>query len=201
MSLPFLPKALTWALILANALFIALLMIHKPKEATAKSQSSRAVLIGVILQTLSYPAAWLGRRPAINPFRGKGGAWEGGWVEILIALLSILVAYASVLFFVSVKKYLGKHWALGARVVEGHELVTDGPYGRVRHPLYLAMFGLLAGAIVGVSSLVGAIVALAAFIPGTVLRARAEDKLLAATFGAKFEEYRSRVPAFIPKPR
>jgi len=201
MNMPFLPKALMGALILANALFIALLMVHKPREATSKSRGSRAVMVGVILQTLSYPAAWLARRPGINPFRGKGGAWEGAWIEILVALLSVLAAYASVLFFASVKKHLGKHWALGARVVEGHELVTDGPYARVRHPLYLAMLGLLAGAMIGVSSLAGAIAALAAFTAGTALRVRAEDRLLAETFGAKFEEYRKRVPAFIPKPR
>lgn len=201
MNRPFLPKALMWALLLANALFIALLVIRKPKETTSKSRGSGTVLVGVILQTLSYPAAWLARRPGLNPFLGKGGGREGAWIEILVAILSVLAAYASVLLLASVKKHLGKHWALGARVVEGHELVTDGPYARVRHPLYLAMFGLLAGAVIGVSSIAGAIAALAAFAAGTALRVRAEDRLLAETFGAKFEDYRKRVPAFIPKRR
>jgi protein-S-isoprenylcysteine O-methyltransferase Ste14 len=38
---------------------------------------------------------------------------------------------------------LGKQWSIAARVVEGHELITDGPYRIVRHPIYAGMLGLL----------------------------------------------------------
>ena len=38
-----------------------------------------------------------------------------------------------------------------------------------------------------------------AYAAGTIIRTRAEDALMAATFGAVFEEYRRRVPALIPR--
>jgi len=183
-----LSRIFSWALILANAAFIALVILRKPRAAAARSRSGRLVLAGVVLQTFSYPAAWIFRRDAFDPFL------------IPIACVSLVAAWGSVFFFARVKKHLGRQWALGARVVEGHELITDGPYRRVRHPIYLAMFGLLAGNVLAVGSPAGAAVALAMFAVGTPLRIRTEDALLAETFGAKFEDYRRRVPAFIPRP-
>ena len=37
-----------------------------------------------------------------------------------------------------------------------------------------------------------------AFIVGTEIRVRAEDRLLEQRFGLEFRNYRSRVPAYIP---
>jgi protein-S-isoprenylcysteine O-methyltransferase Ste14 len=36
------------------------------------------------------------------------------------------------------------------------------------------------------------------FVIGTEIRVRIEDHLLASSFGDRFEEYRQRVPAYIP---
>jgi protein-S-isoprenylcysteine O-methyltransferase Ste14 len=183
-----LDRILGWALVLANVIFVVLVARRKPRATMSRSRSGRTVLTGVVLQTLSYPAAWIFRRRADVP-------------SLAVALISLLAAWGSVLAFARLKKRLGRLWALGARVVEGHELITDGPFRRVRHPIYLSMLGLLAADILGVSSPAGAALALAAFAAGTALRTRAEDALLAETFGAEFEEYRRRVPAFIPRLR
>jgi protein-S-isoprenylcysteine O-methyltransferase Ste14 len=43
--------------------------------------------------------------------------------------------------------------------------------------------------------LLGAIVI---FLIGTFVRIRSEEKLLRATFGAQFDDYARRVPAFLP---
>jgi protein-S-isoprenylcysteine O-methyltransferase Ste14 len=42
------------------------------------------------------------------------------------------------------------------------------------------------------------LVAIAVFLIGTEIRVRIEDRLLASQFGDRFEEYRRRVPAYIP---
>ena len=41
-------------------------------------------------------------------------------------------------------------------------------------------------------------VAAVLFAAGTAVRVRAEERLLAATFGERFDEYRARVPAVVP---
>lgn len=95
-------------------------------------------------------------------------------------------------------RVLGKQWSLGARVVEGHELVTSGAYGLVRHPIYTGMLGMLLGSALAVSSwwalLAGALV----FLIGTGLRVRAEERLLIAEFGEAYRDYARTVPALVP---
>jgi protein-S-isoprenylcysteine O-methyltransferase Ste14 len=157
-------------------------------------KSSRAVRIGVVAQSLSFSLAWTFRRPRVNPFGG-----EALWPDVLIAAFSLSLAAGAIALALVSKKHLGKHWAMAARVMEGHRLVTDGPFGRVRHPLYLAMGLLLLAPVAGLSSWLGAATALPLFAYGTFVRARAEENVLGQAFGPEYEEYRRRVPAFIPR--
>lgn len=157
-------------------------------------KSSRAVRVGVIAQSLSYSLAWMLRRPRINPF---GGGTR--WPVLLISALALALAAGAIALAVASKKHLGMHWAMAARVIEDHQLVKDGPFGRVRHPLYLAMGLLLLSPVVGLSSWLGAATALPLFAYGTYLRARAEEDVLAKAFGPEYEEYRRRVPAILPR--
>jgi len=85
-----------------------------------------------------------------------------------------------------------------ARTIEGHELITQGPYRLVRNPIYLAMFGMMAAFGLSLTIWPGLLAAIAIFLIGTMIRIRSEEKLLRATFGAQFEEYARRVPAFLP---
>ncbi|MCE7858128.1 MAG: hypothetical protein DYG97_16660, partial [Ignavibacteria bacterium CHB3] len=54
-----------------------------------------------------------------------------------------ILAIASVWLGLSAVKTLGKQWNIKAQIIEGHELITTGPYKIVRHPIYSALFGLL----------------------------------------------------------
>jgi protein-S-isoprenylcysteine O-methyltransferase Ste14 len=157
-------------------------------------KSSRAVRVGVLAQALSFALAWMLRRERINPFRV-----EALWSDLLIAALSLGLGVGAIALAVASKRRLGRHWAMAARVLDGHRLVKDGPFGRVRHPLYLAMGLLLLAPVAGLSSWLGAATSLPLFAYGTYLRARAEEKVLGTAFGPEYEEYRRRVPAFIPR--
>lgn len=188
---------LLFAALLASFAVFVLIVFKRPTGAVAgREKSRRPVRLGVILQSVSYMFAWTLRRPRVNPFGG-----DSIGPDILIALASLAFAFGAITLVVASKKRLGKQWALAARVIEGHRLVTDGPFGRIRHPLYLAMALLLIAPVVGLSSVLGAEIACPLFVIGTSLRIRAEEKLLAETFGPEFEEYRRRVPAYFPRLR
>ncbi|HSA95637.1 MAG TPA: isoprenylcysteine carboxylmethyltransferase family protein, partial [Acidobacteriota bacterium] len=118
---------------------------------------------------------------------------------VLIALASLSAAIGAVALAYGAKKHLGRQWALAARVIEGHDLITDGPFGWVRHPIYLAMGLLLLSPIICFSSWLGAALALSLFVTGTALRVQAEEGILRETFGSRYEDYRNRVPAFLPQ--
>jgi protein-S-isoprenylcysteine O-methyltransferase Ste14 len=93
---------------------------------------------------------------------------------------------------------LGKQWSIAARVVEGHELITDGPYAFVRNPIYAGMFGLLVATAIVYSRWYVLLPAAPLFLLGTSIRVRIEERLLREFFGEQFEEYARRVPALFP---
>lgn len=91
-------------------------------------------------------------------------------------------------------------WAAG-HLVKRKELTVSGPYAYTQNPLYLGSFLLCIGACVAARSPWLPAVFLPAFAVIHVAVVRAERELARHHFGARFEEYASRVPAFLPSPR
>ncbi len=106
---------------------------------------------------------------------------------------------AGVLAIVGIRT-MGRFMASRAEVRPDTPLLTAGPFGLVRHPLYLSILMLWAG---GALALLNVVLAagFVVFIPLLVARARQEEELLTGHFGAAYGEYRRRVPMLLPWPR
>jgi len=113
-------------------------------------------------------------------------------------VLTMVLAAFSVWFCSASIRTLGEQWSLAARVVEGHKLVTKGPYSIVRNPIYTGMFGMLLATGLAVSHWIGLMIAIVIFAIGTFIRVRSEERLLREMFGPEFEAYARKVPAVIP---
>jgi protein-S-isoprenylcysteine O-methyltransferase Ste14 len=109
----------------------------------------------------------------------------------------VLGPVAAILAWHAVKR-LGKQFRVQAGLYTDHELVQTGPYNLVRHPIYSSLLAILLCTLFLLTRWIWLAVSLALFITGTEIRVRAEDKLLASRFNGEFEEYRRRVPAYIP---
>jgi len=147
---------------------------------------------GIALQSVAFAAIWLTPRHhwwALPPS-------ETG--EIVVAVIAVVLAYASALLSVRAVQTLGKQWTYQARVLKDHDLVTQGPYSIVRNPIYLGMFGMILSTGLVFSRWWHVLIAIVFFLVGNHIRIRAEEKLLRETFGKKFDDYAARVPAFIP---
>ena len=79
-----------------------------------------------------------------------------------------------------------------------HELVRSGPYKVVRHPIYVALLGMLIGTGLVVSWWPIVMLASVLFIAGMEIRIHAEDRLLLDRFGEAFEGFGGTVAAYIP---
>jgi len=81
---------------------------------------------------------------------------------------------------------------------EGQQLVTTGPYARIRHPIYTAYLlnylggGLLAG------SWVLTLVPAGLYAGMAILRMPQEEALLRATFGEAYDAYQARTDRLLP---
>jgi protein-S-isoprenylcysteine O-methyltransferase Ste14 len=93
---------------------------------------------------------------------------------------------------------VGIHYDLVLEVHQGHELVRRGPYGLVRHPLYTGLGLHFAGVCLATGNLLLIAGTLLVTYPAFYLRARAEEGLLRAQFGAQYEEYAGEVPMLVP---
>src|SRR5205807_1290785 len=82
---------------------------------------------------------------------------------------------------------------------EARRLVTTGPYGLSRNPLYLGEFTASLGVVLPNFGPWQALV-LVAFIACQLLRIRWEEQVLTRTFPDDYKEYFKSVPRFIPQP-
>ncbi len=82
---------------------------------------------------------------------------------------------------------------------EARRLVTGGPYGLSRHPLYLGEGVAAIGLTLPTVGWPGGLV-IAAFLIAQYLRIRAEERVLAGTFPEEYASYRRQVPRYLPQP-
>jgi protein-S-isoprenylcysteine O-methyltransferase Ste14 len=175
--------------------FAAVFALRKRPEKKAETTRNRVAGAGIFLQGLGYFAVWFWSRlrSGFCPLVPMPPA-----VEIALAVFTMAVAAGSIWLVMSAVRTLGKQWAIAARLVEGHKLITEGPYGWVRNPIYTGMFGMLLATGLAVSRWIALPAAIALFGMGTVIRVRSEEKLLREAFGEEFEQYTRRVPAVLP---
>ncbi len=93
---------------------------------------------------------------------------------------------------------LGRNWSDKVVIKTDHELIRTGPYAYFRHPIYSGV--LLGGA--GTALSIGDWRGVAAFCLLLVtysIKAKKEERVLAAAFGAQFEEHLRRTGFLFPR--
>lgn len=174
--------------------FGAVFLFRKKPPKAQETKRDEASYWGIGMQAVGYWTVWFFPRPFFSPIVPMPRA-----AEIVVTALTIANGAASVWLSGAAVRTLGKQWTYQARVVEGHELITKGPYSLVRNPIYLGMFGMLLTTGLAVGRWPVLLAATVIFLIGIEIRIRAEEKLLREAFGEKFDEYSRRVPALIPR--
>lgn len=163
-------------------------------------------------QTTGRYAGWL-RSPlfyllAALIFIGAGLLfWRSLPFELTVGVRIVTLVAGALFYFPGIALILWGRFTLGdmyfvstsqgAQLFAGHKLVTHGPFAIVRHPMYL---GLILAALGGLLLYqTWTMVAFTFFAPLTLLRSRREERVLAAEFGAQWQDYCQRVPAFLPR--
>jgi len=113
------------------------------------------------------------------------------WVGLGIGVVSIMMSYF-------VHRTLGKSFTPTLQTTEGHTLVTEGIYGRIRHPMYTTFFMLFASSFLMTTNW---LIALFGLIYGILIfnRVRAEESMMINTFGNQYRDYMQKTGRFLPK--
>ncbi len=149
----------------------------------------RVVLILIVVALLQFRSfrQFLGEiQRSVNHSAVLG--WTGAALCVLGFGLSI---YA--------RRHIGRNWGMPMSRKEQPELVTSGPYSRIRHPIYTGLIVAMLGSAIAVSI----VWALVLVVVGAyfVYSARREEAMMLQQFHEQYAAYMARTGMFLPKAR
>jgi len=116
--------------------------------------------------------------------------------DLAVAIVGAIVFASGLGLAVWARIHLGRNWGMPMSQKQEPELVTDGPYRFVRHPIYTGILLALLGTALATNLywLLACIVVGAYF----VYSARVEERNLMRTFPRQYPIYRARTKMLIP---
>ena len=107
------------------------------------------------------------------------------------------ITAVGLIFSVWARRHLGRNWSGTVTIKEDHELITTGPYGIVRHPIYTGLLVAFVGSAIAVGEWRGIVAVLLAFL-SFLFKLRIEERWMRERFGDAYRAYCARVPALVP---
>lgn len=146
-------------------------------------------------------AAWMAL-PLIAAFREAGelaipaAARSAPWLVVR----GVAALAGAVLLLATIRCWdrMGRHWKMAVTPGERQVLITDGPFARVRHPIYGYQILLMLASLVVVPTRGLLIVAIVHVVLMTV-KARNEERHLLGTHGEDYASYVERTGRFFPR--
>ena len=159
-------------------LLVVLYAVRLPKQGTDHR-------LGVIFIAFSGTFAAIGA-----PFL------PGGTRREYLAVVADVLATLGLAYSVWGLAYLRRSFSI---IPEARRLVTGGPYGLSRHPVYLGEVTTAIGVNLATGGWLTA-VAVAYFILCELVRIRWEERILGQAFPTEYPDYAERVPRYLPNP-
>ncbi len=189
---PWFAKAI---ILLASIVMVIIRAPHGNRSRKVKVVKNRKGSLEVILLTL----AWLGFLVPIIWVASPVFAVADYALHPVPFIAGIVCLAMGLWIFSRSHADLGTNWSVTLEVRERHELVTEGVYRHVRHPMYLALllysFGqalVLPNWMAGPSYVVAMAILFA-------LRVGAEERLMLEHFGKDYKVYMARTKRLIPR--
>ena len=160
-------------------------------KVTARRESHASRLLHIVPLAFAGLLLWMPNSPV--PALGVRFLPPGAWLFWFGAALTL----AGLLFTVWARVHLGRNWSATITIKQDHALITSGPYGLVRHPIYTGLLWAFVGSALARGELRGILAVIIAFC-AFWRKLRIEERWMREQFGAAYEDYRSRVAALIP---
>ena len=198
-----------WTVVVFNILLILFFVISYMVPKKNIEWRSMGAFVGFIVAlftemygfplTIYLLSAWMGKSyPVLNPFTHNHGHLILvflGLADSPLAMTILHIVSNGLIFFGLYVIYQGWMLIFGA---QGKKLVTEGVYSYVRHPQYVGLFLVTVGFLLQWPSITTLIMWPILMFSYYRLALREENDV-EKIFGKQYEEYRKRVPTFIPK--
>jgi protein-S-isoprenylcysteine O-methyltransferase Ste14 len=144
------------------------------------------LFVGILLFPLIY---------ALTPWLSFANYDLPDWAS----MIGVIILIASLVVFWRAHADLGNNWSASLQIREGHDLVTQGIYQYIHHPMYasewlwaIAQALLLHNWIAGLATLV-------LFAPLYFIRVPREERMMFDTFGNAYRDYAGQTGRIVPR--
>jgi protein-S-isoprenylcysteine O-methyltransferase Ste14 len=177
-----------------DASWIALCIIWIVGAFTAKqavrSQSIRSRLVESSVLVLAF--LLFTKRLRFGPL-----AWRFLPVSLTVAYTGLVLTTAGITLAIWARLVLGRNWSGRVSIKRDHELIRNGPYAWVRHPIYASFFLALLGTAIAFAE-IGGLVATGLALLAFWMKWSLEERFMIEQFGAQYAQYKQNVKALIP---
>ena len=118
-------------------------------------------------------------------------------LSLWLVQLGAALTFIGIAFAIWARVWIAGNWSSDVTLKRDHELIVDGPYAFVRHPIYTGILIALLGTGLAVGewrALLAVVLAGAAFWRKLGI----EEAVMRRQFGEAYARYAERVPALIP---
>jgi protein-S-isoprenylcysteine O-methyltransferase len=113
------------------------------------------------------------------------------------ACIGLALTAVGIAFALWARLWIGRNWSGQVTIKEQHELIQNGPYAIVRHPIYSGFLLAILGTAI-VHGEVRAFLALPMAAIGWTFKLRLEESFMIQQFGVAYVDYKRRVKALVP---
>jgi len=130
----------------------------------------------------------------------SGSEWLYISLPWQLRLLGVQLSFGGILMLVLTHRALGIYWSTTLQFKESHALITRGPYGLIRHPMYTSLSIIFIGLAIVCSfwPLWMLILIMTIFFIRIVIR---EEDMMIDEFGDEYLSYIERTGRYLPRLR
>jgi protein-S-isoprenylcysteine O-methyltransferase Ste14 len=121
------------------------------------------------------------------------------WVRWVGLALGIFAIFINAWSHRTLSRRLGEDFDPALRLLKVPALVKEGPYARLRHPIYLAFFLMQISVLLLTSNWFIGLCGIAIIISVIAIRVPEEERRLVEQFGDEYREYMKRTWRYFPR--
>ena len=111
----------------------------------------------------------------------------------------VVILIASLYLFWQAHHDLGRNWSPSLQIREDHELIGNGLYAYIRHPMYASQMVFIIAQVLLLNNCIAGVGGVVPFLVLYFSRVPIEEKKMLAQFGEKYEAYTARTGRVVPR--
>jgi protein-S-isoprenylcysteine O-methyltransferase Ste14 len=116
---------------------------------------------------------------------------------LTVQIIGLSITLFGFIICIMASEFLALNWSGKIAIQEKHKLIKNGPYKKIRHPIYSGVLIMMLGSSIIIGNLFDFIWIFFCFF-GLYRKSKQEEKLLTKEFGEEYEQYKKESKMLIP---